>query len=144
MQVHCIVHTNKSAVDIETVLPFGIILLLAKYIFNRDMVIFVDYVIYAVLIFMFTVVGCQLMRVININIVDFKNIKNINLRIKLKTLTLSPVETLTVTRPHITLVGQHVVKMSCYVMSSTEQNIYNIESEIVFLFLCKFTICDSI
>ena len=39
------------------------------------MVIFVDYGIYAVLIFMFTVVGCQLMRVININIVDFQNIK---------------------------------------------------------------------
>ena len=52
------------------------------------MVIFVDYGIYAVLIFMFIVVGCQFMRVININIVDFQNIKNIKLRITLKSVNV--------------------------------------------------------
>ena len=51
---------------------------------NRDLVKFEDNDIYAVHCFIFILVGCQPMHVININIVDFHNIRNINLRITLK------------------------------------------------------------
>ena len=51
---------------------------------NRDIGIFEDKDIYALHSFIFILVGCQHMHVININIVDFRNIRNINLRITLK------------------------------------------------------------
>ena len=57
-----------------------------KFNLNRDMNIFEDNDIYAVHGFIFIWVGCQPMHVININIVDFQNIRNINLRIILKNL----------------------------------------------------------